>query len=62
MSQPVSFYIQQAENCGSAAAASTLINERDKYLQAQAAWQALADATAKTRNEAAKRDAERVRD
>ncbi|MBW8754880.1 MAG: hypothetical protein JF595_12155 [Sphingomonadales bacterium] len=61
MSQPVSFYIQQAANCGSAAAASTLINERDKYLQAQAAWQALADATAKTRDEAAKRDAERAK-
>lgn len=60
MSQPVSFYIQQAESCGAAAAESKLDNERDKYLKAQAAWQTLADAAAKTRDEAAKRDAARA--
>ncbi len=60
MSQPVSFYITQAANCATAAAAATLVNEREKYLSAQAAWQALADATAKTRDEAAKRDAARA--
>jgi hypothetical protein len=60
MSQPVSFYIQQAENCATAAAAATLVNEREKYLAAQVAWQALADATAKTRDEAAKRDAAKL--
>lgn len=60
MSQPVSFYIQQAANCGASAAAATLANEREKYLAAQAAWQALADATARTREEAAKRDAARA--
>jgi len=60
MSQPVSFYIQQAANCGSSAAAATLINEREKYLAAQVAWQTLADAAIKTRDETAKRDAAKL--
>ena len=60
MSQPVSFYIQQAANCGTAAATATLANQREKYLAAQAAWPTLADAAAKNRYEAAKRDAARA--
>jgi hypothetical protein len=59
MPQPVAFYVEQAVSCGKAAAAATLANERDKFLQAQAAWQALADGTAKAQAEAAKRDARR---
>jgi hypothetical protein len=59
MAQPETFYVQQAENCGKSAAAATLDNERQKFLDAQAAWQSLADATARTQAEAAKRDAER---
>jgi hypothetical protein len=59
MAQPVSFYIEQAASCGAAAAAATLANQRDKYLSAQTAWQTLADAAAKTRDEAAKREAAR---
>lgn len=60
MAHQSEFYMQQAENCGTAAAAATLANERDKYLQAQAAWQALAAASAKIRDGAAKRDALRA--
>ena len=60
MSQPISFYIQQAANCGEAAAAAKLANERDKYLQAQTAWQALADAAAKRDEDSAKREAARA--
>lgn len=61
MAEAVTFYARQAENCGKAAAAATLNNERDKFLQAQAAWQALADKTAMVQAQAAKREAERVR-
>jgi hypothetical protein len=59
MVNPASFYKQQAENCAKAAAAATLANERDKFLQAQAAWRSLADAMAFTQAAAAKREAER---
>jgi hypothetical protein len=40
MAQLVSFYLQQARNCGEAADAATLANQRGKFLDAQAAWQA----------------------
>jgi hypothetical protein len=56
-----SFYVQQAEACGKAASTAALTNERDKFLQAQAAWQALADKTALIQAEAAKREADRRR-
>ena len=59
MVQPTGFYAQQAENCGKAADESTLANERQKFLQAQAAWQSLADSTARVQAEAGKRDAAR---
>jgi hypothetical protein len=57
----LSFYVQQAENCGKAASMATLTNERNRFLQAQAAWQALADKTALMQAEAARREAERHR-
>jgi hypothetical protein len=59
MVAPGTFYAQQAENCARAAAEATLANTRDKFLQAQAAWQALADKTAVVQAEAEKREAER---
>ncbi len=60
MSQHSDFYVEQAAKCGASAASATLANERDKYLQAQAAWQALAESSSKVRDEAAKRDAKRL--
>jgi hypothetical protein len=61
MAEAVTFYVRQAESCGKAAAEATLDNQRDKFLQAQAAWQALADKTAMVQAQAAKREAERAR-
>lgn len=37
------FYLAQAANCARSAAATQLDNQRETYLRAQAAWQALAD-------------------
>jgi hypothetical protein len=59
MSQTAAFYVNQAASCEKAAAEASLANEREKFRQAQAAWQALADATIRTSEESAKRDAER---
>jgi hypothetical protein len=61
MANLAAFYVQQAQNCEKAAAQATLDNERDKFLQAQAAWQSLADASARVQAEAAKREAARLR-
>jgi hypothetical protein len=61
MAEARSFYVQQAENCAKAASEATLTNERVKFLQAQAAWQALADKTVLGQAQAAKREAERGR-
>ena len=36
------FYLEQAALCGKAADAATLANQREKFLTAQKAWQALA--------------------
>jgi len=43
MSVSSQFYLSQAALCAKSAQGTTLPNLRDKYLQAQAAWQALAD-------------------
>ncbi|MCW1430730.1 hypothetical protein [Novosphingobium sp. JCM 18896] len=61
MAEPITFYQSQAESCAKAAAEASLENQRDKFLQAQAAWQALADKTAMVQAQAAKREAERER-
>lgn len=61
MAEAITFYQNQAESCGKAAAEASLENQRDKFLQAQAAWQALADKTAMVQARAAKREAERER-
>lgn len=59
MADQVAFYRKQAEMCGNSAASSNLKNERQKFLDAQSAWQTLADGMAKTQAAAAKREAER---
>lgn len=43
MSVSSQFYQNQASVCARSAEGTTLPNQRDKYLRAQAAWQALAD-------------------
>jgi hypothetical protein len=57
MADQIEFFARQAENCGRSASEATLENERQKFLSAQAAWQALADKTAHVQAEAAKRNA-----
>ena len=59
MADQVAFFRKQAEMCGNSAASSRLENERQKFLDAQAAWQTLADGMARTQAAAAKREAER---
>ncbi|MFA7603430.1 MAG: hypothetical protein WCY29_10525 [Novosphingobium sp.] len=61
MAEAISFYARQAESCAKAAAEATLANQKTKFLQAQAAWQALADKTALVQARAARREAERGR-
>ena len=43
MSASGKFYLAQAELCALSAEKTALANQKDKYLRAQAAWQALAD-------------------
>lgn len=43
MTQQLDFYSAQVASCGASADASTLANQRQKFLDAQSAWQALAD-------------------
>ena len=43
MSASGKFYLAQAATCALAAEKTQLANQREKYLRAQAAWQALAD-------------------
>lgn len=47
MASPYTFYLEQAENCSKAADKAILQNEREKFLRAQASWEALAHKTAK---------------
>jgi hypothetical protein len=54
------FYLTQAEQCAKAAADTLLDNQRDKYLRAQAAWQALADREDTVKAARDKRDAEKA--
>lgn len=42
MSPASRFYQQQADNCGAAAAAAALANQRDIFLRSQAVWLSLA--------------------
>ena len=43
MSASGKFYLAQAALCAQSAQGTALANQREKYLRAQAAWQALAD-------------------
>jgi hypothetical protein len=56
MSAAGKFFLAQAAICAQAAEGAALENQRDKYLRAQAAWQALADR--EIRNEAAREERE----
>ena len=60
MSASSQFYIGQAALCARSAAGAILANERDKYLRAEAAWQALADREVGIRTARAQREAERA--
>lgn len=51
------FYLDQIAQCAEAAAAATLTNQRNKYLQARAAWQVLADREVLNEASRAKREA-----
>ncbi len=50
------FYLQQAEDCGAAAAASPLTNRRDVFLRSKAVWLALAAREIEVQNARADRD------
>ena len=60
MSVPDEFYHEQAALCAQSAAESTLSNQREKYLRAQAAWQALADRDKNIRAVRDRREAARL--
>jgi hypothetical protein len=60
MSATVSFYLEQVAKCATEARGAALDNQRAKYLDAQAAWQELADRAAHVQTEREKRDAARV--
>lgn len=51
MTATTDFYITQAKACAQAAELAQLDNQRDKYLSAQLAWEALADRTTKIQSE-----------
>lgn len=60
MAAQIEFYLEQAATCAKAAEDAALPNLRDKYLDAQLAWQALADKASHIQAESEKREAERI--
>jgi hypothetical protein len=60
MSATVSFYLEQVAKCAVQAQGAALDNQRSKFLEAQAAWQELADRAGHVQSEREKRDAVRV--
>ena len=60
MSLPSQVYLSQVAQCAGSAAAAVLPNERDKYLRAQAAWQALAERELGIKAAREQRDGERT--
>lgn len=54
------FYTTQAATCAANANTATLDNERDKYLRAQAAWEALATRENETQVARLKREADKL--
>jgi hypothetical protein len=60
MSATDDFYRTQAQACAVAAEQAQLDNQREKYLSAQRAWEALADRTAKIQSDRDARVAEKA--
>lgn len=60
MSASCQFYLDQAALCAQSAARATLANQRETYVRAGAAWQALADREIDIATAREKRDAEKV--
>lgn len=60
MSAPITFYLEQAASCARSAEAEALPNRREKFLEAQVAWQALADRAIRIHAESEKREAEKA--
>ena len=60
MSASSQFYIDQAALCAKSAEGATLANQRETYMRAGAAWQALADRENDIATAREKRDAEKV--
>lgn len=60
MSASGQFYNAQAATCAANATKATLDNERDKYLRAQAAWEALATRENETQVARLKREADKL--
>jgi len=54
------FYLQQVSKCAQAAADTPLANQRETFLRAQAAWQALADRETAVKDARDKREAEKA--
>ena len=59
MSATDDFYRNQAKACAEAAERAELDNQREKFLSAQRAWEALADRTSKIQADRDARTAER---
>ncbi len=57
MPAPITFYLEQVASCAKSAEGAALPNLRTKYLDAQAAWQELANRAIVVEAERAKRDA-----
>ncbi|KUR78971.1 hypothetical protein AQZ49_05995 [Novosphingobium sp. FSW06-99] len=60
MSASCQFYLDQAALCAKSAERATLANQRETYVRAGAAWQALADREIDITIAREKRDAEKV--
>ena len=60
MSASGKFYLAQAALCAQNAQGTALANQRDKYLRAQAAWQALAERELGIKAAREQRDGERT--
>ena len=58
MTTPSQFYLEQVRVCAESAAQAVLDNQRDTFLRAGAAWQALADRAIKQQAARAQRDAD----
>jgi len=60
MSASCQFYLDQAALCAKSAERATLANQRETYVRAGAAWQALADREIDITTAREKRDAEKI--